>query len=219
MDWRFGLIIREQFTVSAFSLTVWQTSSHILINVYWNKYGLIQNRRRYKWHCCLLLFGVTNNRVYNDAFRRGGSRISSWGGLHLKFFLRYFVWKITILRQKVIFFSNFRGGARRVRPPPPESAPAPYIYIFNAAKCIVYISTTIWPTKIRIIILILDFKLGTVNNRKDYLQIWTEFFFVIINFFLIKTGIRDFLLDIYSAYKSFVWTAVHKCKFFCYINI
>ena len=27
------------------------------------------NRRRYKWHCCLLLFGVTNNRVYNDAFR------------------------------------------------------------------------------------------------------------------------------------------------------
>jgi hypothetical protein len=31
--------------------------------------------------------------------------------------LGYFVWKITILRQKVIFFSNFRGGARRVRPP------------------------------------------------------------------------------------------------------
>jgi hypothetical protein len=27
------------------------------------------------------------------------------------------VWKITILRQKIIFFSNFRGGARRVRPP------------------------------------------------------------------------------------------------------
>ena len=38
--------------------------------------------------------------------------------------LGYFVWKITILRQKIIFFSNFRGGARRVRPPPPESAPA-----------------------------------------------------------------------------------------------
>jgi hypothetical protein len=60
-------------------------------------------------------------------------------------FLGYFVWKITILRQKIIFFpiaeggakifgvfrvknhdftpknhifSNFRGGARRVRPPP-----------------------------------------------------------------------------------------------------
>ena len=26
-------------------------------------------------------------------------------------FLRYFVWKITILRQKIIFFSNFRGGS------------------------------------------------------------------------------------------------------------
>jgi hypothetical protein len=32
--------------------------------------------------------------------------------------LGYFVWKITILRQKIIFFSNFRGGARRVRSPP-----------------------------------------------------------------------------------------------------
>jgi hypothetical protein len=125
--------IREQFIVSAFSLTVWQTYLHILINVYWNEYGLIQTdatngivvypflawliikakskryhwilkipvlkrlfiqnfckrsrcleenpvflflspkkneikgmvntNRRYKWHCCLPLFGVTNNRV------------------------------------------------------------------------------------------------------------------------------------------------------------
>ena len=39
MHRRFDLKIREQFTVSAFSLTIWQTS---LINVYWNKYGLIQ---------------------------------------------------------------------------------------------------------------------------------------------------------------------------------
>jgi hypothetical protein len=30
---------------------------------------------------------------------------------------------------------------------------------------------------------------------------------IITLFFFIKTGIRDFLLDIYSAYKSFVWTA------------
>jgi hypothetical protein len=42
MDSRFGLKIREPFTVSAFSLTVWQTLLHILINVYWNKSGLIQ---------------------------------------------------------------------------------------------------------------------------------------------------------------------------------
>ena len=32
-------------------------------------------------------------------------------------FLRYFVWKITILRQKIIFFPILGGGARRVRPP------------------------------------------------------------------------------------------------------
>ena len=55
------------------------------------------------------------------------------GGAHLKKLRRaeggakilgYFVWKITILRQKIILFSisNFRGGGARVRPPP-ESAP------------------------------------------------------------------------------------------------
>jgi hypothetical protein len=32
MNWRYGLKIREQFTVSAFSLTVCQTLLHILIN-------------------------------------------------------------------------------------------------------------------------------------------------------------------------------------------
>ena len=42
---------------------------------------------------------------------------------------------------------------------------------------------------IRIILLILDFKLGTIDNRKDYLQTWGEFFFfiiIIIYFFFIK---------------------------------
>ena len=33
------------------------------------KWIWFDTKRRYKWHCCLLLFGVTNNRVYNDAFR------------------------------------------------------------------------------------------------------------------------------------------------------
>ena len=42
MDSRFGLKIREPFAVSAFSLTVWQTLLHIMINVYWNKSGFIQ---------------------------------------------------------------------------------------------------------------------------------------------------------------------------------
>ena len=37
--------------------------------------------------------------------------------------LGYFVWKITILRQEIIFFPILGGRARRVRPPPPESAP------------------------------------------------------------------------------------------------
>jgi hypothetical protein len=45
MYWHFDLKIREQFIVSAFSLTVWQTYLHILINVYWNEYGLIQTEQ------------------------------------------------------------------------------------------------------------------------------------------------------------------------------
>jgi hypothetical protein len=61
--------------------------------------------------------------------------------------------------------------------------------------------------KFRIILLILDFKLGTVDNQKDYLQTWENSFSLFIFIFFIKTGIQDFLLDIYFAYKSFVWTA------------
>ena len=37
---------------------------------------------------------------------------------------------------------------------------------------------------IRIILLILDFKLGTIDNRKDYSQTWGEFFFFIIIIYL-----------------------------------
>ena len=37
--------------------------------------------------------------------------------------LGYFVWKITILRQKIIFFPNFRGGAAPGAPPPPPPPP------------------------------------------------------------------------------------------------
>ena len=39
-------------------------------------------------------------------------------------FLRYFVWKITILRQKIMFFPILGGGGRAPGAPPPESAPA-----------------------------------------------------------------------------------------------
>ena len=52
-------------------------------------------------------------------------------------FLGYFMWKITILRQKNHIFSNFRGGARAgcpPPPPPPESAPASNGIILKKAK-------------------------------------------------------------------------------------
>jgi hypothetical protein len=47
-------------------------------------------------------------KLYFSNFRGGRAK-----------FLGYFMWKITILRQKNHIFSNFRGGgrARRVRPP------------------------------------------------------------------------------------------------------
>ena len=41
IHWLIGLKLREQFTVSAFSLNVWQTSLHIYDKYFWNKYGLI----------------------------------------------------------------------------------------------------------------------------------------------------------------------------------
>ena len=43
-------------------------------------------------------------------------------------YLGYFVWKITILRQQILFFSNVRGGGGGRRMPPPGSAPV----LFNA---------------------------------------------------------------------------------------
>jgi hypothetical protein len=55
---------------------------------------------------------------------RGGSRISSWGGGHLKKLRRaeggakiFGVFRVKNHDFTPIFFSNFRGGARRVRPP------------------------------------------------------------------------------------------------------
>ena len=47
------------------------------------------------------------------------------------------------------------------------------------------------------------FQIGNGRQSKRLLANLGEFFFFII-FFFIKTGIRDFLLDIYFAYKSFV---------------
>ena len=49
--------------------------------------------------------------------------------------LGYFVWKITILRQKIIFFSNIRGDARRVRPLDP-----PLLYIALLSKLLIFVN-------------------------------------------------------------------------------
>jgi hypothetical protein len=59
-------------------------------------------------------------------------------------------------------------------------------------------------------------KVATIDNRKDYLQTWGEFFFfiIIIIIFLIKTGIQDFLLDIYSAYNNFCMNSHFKTGIF-----
>ena len=62
-------------------------------------------------------------------------------------------------------------------------------------------------TKIRIVLLISDFKIGNDWQSKRLLDnMWWILLFLYL-FFLITTRIQDFLLDIDSAYKSFVWTA------------
>ena len=108
--------------------------------------------RRYKWHCCLLLFleWLITESVYNDAFRT---------------------------------------------------------FTFSMQQCIVYMTK-----KIRIILINFRFQIGNDWQSKRLLANlgWILFFFI---FFLIKTGIQDFLLDIYFAYKSFVWTAALGLEF------
>ena len=123
MRWRFDLKIREQFTVSVFSVTVWQTLLHILIIVYWNKSGLIQTDATNDV-IVNYFFGVTNNRVYNDVFHT-----------------------FTFSMQQSVSFT--------------------YQHV-----------TTIWQKQIRIILLIIDFKIGNGRQSKRlYLTTWGEFFF------------------------------------------
>ena len=62
-------------------------------------------------------------RVKNHYFTPKYYNFYNYGGGARKM-LGYFVWKITILRQKTYFFPILGGGARRVRPPPP---PPPWI--------------------------------------------------------------------------------------------
>jgi hypothetical protein len=67
MHWHFGLKIRVQFTVSAFSVTVWQTLLHIVIIVNWNKSGLIQTDATND--VAVKSFMAWLITVYNDVFR------------------------------------------------------------------------------------------------------------------------------------------------------
>jgi hypothetical protein len=149
MHWRFGLKIREQFTVSAFSLTVWQTSLHILINVYWNKYGLIQTDATndifvYSFLAWLITESITMHSVhlpfqYSKVYR-----------LRIKYHMT---------NKNQDNYSNFR------------------------------------------------FQIGNGRQSKRLLANLGRILLFHFFFFFIKIGIQDFLLDIYSAYKSFVWTA------------
>jgi hypothetical protein len=112
------------------------------------KWIWFNTNRRYKWHCCLLLFlaWLITESVYNDAFRT---------------------------------------------------------FTFSMQQCIVYMTK-----KIRIILINFRFQIGNDRQSKRLLANLGR-----ILFFLIKTGIRDFLQDIYFAYKSFVWTAALGLEF------
>ena len=134
-------------------MTVWQTLLHILINVYWNKSGLIQTDATND--VVVKLLGVTNNRFYNDVFRT-----------------------FTFPMQQSESFVSTRINIYNTH----KNQDSSFNFRFQN-----------WER--------------TVDNRKDYLTTCGEFFFSFTYFFLITTRIRDFLLDIDSAYKSLVWTA------------
>ena len=73
-------------------------------------------------------------RVKNHDFTPNNHIFSNFRGGCAKF-LGYFVWKITILCQKILFFPILGGGALRVRPPPPGSDPVcvlgVYVYVLG----------------------------------------------------------------------------------------
>ena len=69
---------------------------------FWPKEKRQKDRQLHGWIQDLKLGG----RTYNNC--------AEWR--EARKFWRYFVWKITILRQKIVFFSSFTGGACRVRP-------------------------------------------------------------------------------------------------------
>jgi hypothetical protein len=113
------------------------------------KWIWFNTNRRYTLHYCLLLFGVTNNRVYNDAFRT------------FTFSMRQ---SVSFTYQLPYDLNNQDNS-------------------FN-----------------------LRFQIGNGRQSKRLLANLGRILLFHYFFFFIKTGIRDFLLDIYSAYESFVRT-------------
>ena len=123
-----------------------------------------------------------------------------------------------------ICFANFRGGARPARPP---LNPSLVVYSFLAWLITVYNDAfrTFTFSMQQSVSFLHDqknqdnsfnfrFQIGNDRQSKRLLAnlgriLLFHFFF----FFWIKTGIRDFLLDIYSAYKSFVRTAALGLEF------
>ena len=82
-------------------------------------------------------------------------------------------------------------------------------FTFSMQQCIVYMTKPI-----RIILIHFRFQIGNDRQSKRLLaNLGRILFFNFILFFFIKTGIRDFLLDIYFAYKSFAWTAALGLEF------
>ena len=87
--------------------------------VFWwrNGYGITVSCDNHNlvWFC-LVLSCTVQGRIQD--FKLGGAHLKNCAERRVaRKFLGYFVWKITILRQKVIFFPNFRGGGGRwIRP-------------------------------------------------------------------------------------------------------
>ena len=79
-------------------------------------------------------------------------------------------------------------------------------FTFSMQQCIVYMTKNI-----KIILINFRFQIG--NDRQSKRLLANLGIILFFHFFLVKTGIRDFLLDIYFAYKSFVWTAALGLEF------
>ena len=114
MHWCFGLKIREQFTVSAFSVTVWQTLLHILINVYWNKYGLIQTDATndivvYSFLAWLITESRTIYSVHLPFQCNISTRITIWQKKQIRIILLNLDFKIGNGRQSKRLYLTTRG--------------------------------------------------------------------------------------------------------------